>query len=248
MGSGRGSVAYLLEATDPNGVVVATQGGTLQVLRCATLTVSPTATPTSSPTVTVTATATTLPSATATTTRTATATVTATRSPTLTPTPTATRTPTRTATTAPTYTPTATPTPDRGGPQIGNVLAQPQPVDYNSLCPHIFTVQANVSDPSGVKSVVLTYRYHSTDATLKVGPWRTAALAEIEPGLFRARIDISQPSEAPADMVSKQGGDPFYTRGTLDYYLSATDTRGNRANNKAAAVPLTYNSCVIPLQ
>ncbi|MDQ2810014.1 MAG: FecR family protein [Chloroflexota bacterium] len=260
LGSGSGSVAYLLEATDPNGAVVATQGGTLQVLRYATPTVSPTATPTSSPTVTVTATATTFPSATATTTRTATATVTATRSPTRTATPTATprptrsplptRTPTRTATTAPTYTPTATPTPDRGGPQIGNVSAQPHPLDYSSCPGHIFTVQANASDPSGVKGVSLTYRYHSTDSRLQVGPWRTVALTEIKAGLFRTQIDISQKSEAPADMVVTVpgGAKPSYTSGTLDYYLSATDTRGNRANNQTAPVSLIYGSCVIPLQ
>ena len=126
-------------------------------------------------------------------------------------------------------------------------MHDPLSLDYSGSCAYIFTVAANVSDPSGVKAVNLIYRYHSADVRLKAGPWRTRPLAQLEAGLFRTRVDISQKTEAPTDMVFFFQKRAVYTNGTVDYYLSATNAEGNRADSKTVAVSLTHDKCVIPL-
>ena len=248
LSSGSGTIAYQLEAIAPTGVVITTQGGTLQIELCESPTITPTLTP---------------PSPTATDTRGPTVTHTATVTPTRTATPTqprqgptgpttgsvtvtATLTVTRTATLNPgapdqsqvTVTATLSATPIV--PQFYGVGHTPESLDYYVQCNHLLTVRARLSDPSS--QVVLLYRYHSTNADAKPGGEHKVVMTGNSDGGFQVTIDISLPAEAPADMILTPQQKPVYTEGTVDYYILAYSKDGGN-QSRTFTVPLTYGSC-----
>lgn len=119
--------------------------------------------------------------------------------------PTATRTP------AP---PTATlPPPDTSGPQFKNLFHSSP--GYYGGCGGSFTMEAVVTDPSGVASVTFGYRYEGGS----VGGYNVVPGASVGNSTYRVIID----SNAGGQAYSVLGGANGYIR----WYVEARDTFGN---------------------
>lgn len=119
--------------------------------------------------------------------------------------PTATRTP------AP---PTATlPPPDTSGPQFKN-LYHSSPAYYGG-CGGSFTMEAVVTDPSGVASVTFGYRYEGGS----VGGYTVVSGAAVGNSTYRVIIDNNTGNQA----YNVLGGANGYIR----WYVEARDTLGN---------------------
>ena len=122
----------------------------------------------------------------------------------------------------PSPTPTITPVPpDMSGPSISTYSHSPGSISDGSYCsPFVSTVQTQVSDPSGVASVTLFYRYFN-GATL--GKWASLTMS-LKGSAYEATLS------APSLVV---GPGAAY----LEYYIHARDSLGNTSQRPSSSFP-----------
>src|SRR6185436_18462613 len=95
-------------------------------------------------------------------------------------------------------------------PAIDQVAALPDPTFYGGACTKeqaLFTASAAVSDPAGVASVTLFYRYVGSGT---VGAWLTAAMAPAGGNQYTVNVTND------ADEVYKQLGG---ADGIVEFYV-----------------------------
>lgn len=160
----------------------------------------------------------------------------------ITPTPTRTSTPTRTRTPTPTRTatlvPTSTPTRDIVPPSVSG-FASPNPVYYgpcSSTDPTTVTFTGYASDPSGIRTMAVNYRYHPTNAPIAIGPYLSRSMSLISPGVYRYQVNTNTNGEANTYMQGYSG--------TIDFYFTASDAYGNFQNSGVYSISL-YRCFVI---
>ena len=131
----------------------------------------------------------------------------------------------------PSPTPTITPVPlDVSGPSINSYSHNPGSIFDGSYCsPFVSTVQAQVSDPSGVASVTLFYRYFNGAS---LGKWAGIKMS-LKGSAYEATLS------APSGVV---GPGSAY----LEYYIHATDSLGNTSQRPSSSFPqITVDYCLI---
>ncbi len=118
---------------------------------------------------------------------------------------------------------------DSNPPEINNISHTPQEIwNYSTCGPDAFTIQAEVSDPSGVESVQVHLRVVK-DGT--PGAWVTTSMAS-SGNTYQAQVN--------PDLL-KSSMDKY--RGTVEYYLTANDNEGNSAQSSTHSIPV--NDCLI---
>jgi hypothetical protein len=166
--------------------------------------------------------------------------------PTKTPRPGDSQTPTATKTALPSDTPKPSDTPqpsdtpkptdtqpaaDTNPPAIDKVSAAPNPTFYGSSCTKDqaqFTASANVSDPSGVASVTLFYRYGTGGSS---GAWQSAVMSPSGGGQYSVTIF----NNAAAIYAQLGGAD-----GYVEYYVQAQDGLGHTGQSGSPVITLQY--------
>lgn len=114
-------------------------------------------------------------------------------------------------------------------PEITNISHTPQEIwNYSTCGPDTFTIQAEISDPSGIKSVKAHIRVVKDGSP---GSWITTSMS--------ASGDTYQAQISP-DLL-KNSMEKY--RGSVEYYLSAEDDAGNTAQSGTRSIPV--NDCLI---
>jgi hypothetical protein len=157
-----------------------------------------------------------------------------TQAPTASKTPLPSDTPKPSSTAQPSDTPKPTdtqPPADTSPPAIDKVSAAPHPTFYGSSCSKAqpqFTASANVSDPAGVGSVTLFYRYGNNGSA---GAWLSAPMAPSGGGQYAVTIT----NDATAVYAQLSGAD-----GYVEYYVQAQDGLGNSGQLGSPVITLQY--------
>ncbi len=129
--------------------------------------------------------------------------------------------------------PTNTPPPaDTSGPSINKPFGQPNPSAYGGSCAPgetTTTFQANVTDPSGVGSVQIFYRYENGG---KFGGWNAVSASDGGSGNYSASIDNNTGNQAYGVL----GG----VDGMLSWYVLAQDTLGNPTQSGTQGMTIQY--------
>ncbi|MBA3468226.1 MAG: hypothetical protein H0T53_01150 [Herpetosiphonaceae bacterium] len=130
----------------------------------------------------------------------------------------------------PTATPTLVPR-DTTPPTFGRVYASPNEVFYGTCSgqPSRTSLIAEVSDPSGIGSVTVRYRFRSEVSRIPPGAWTTLTLSGGQ-DVYSAVVNVG--GEAYATL---QG-----TNGFLDYEFSASDSVGNSTQSSVLAASVFY--------
>ncbi len=128
--------------------------------------------------------------------------------------------------------PTPTPVPDTTPPSLSGAAASVLTLYYasNACGPTAVEITVKATDPSGIKDVVLRYRY--------VGPayfgvWRTASAASVVGDEFKFSLNVA--NEAISDMQALNG--------TFEYQFIATDKANNSVTSPATPLSITLNYC-----
>lgn len=121
---------------------------------------------------------------------------------------------------------------DTAPPVIAKVGTSAVPAYYTNGCgPNSLSISALVTDPGGVTSVTLQYRYRAASGSV-TGKWRSLPMAPVGGDTYSATLDLTSPVEAYADLA---GVDGF-----IDYVLVARDGIGNEGGTPESAVTLLY--------
>ncbi|MBI5877988.1 MAG: hypothetical protein HZB53_10070 [Chloroflexi bacterium] len=161
--------------------------------------------------------------------------------PTLTRPPTHTRTNTPHATDTPTRTPTVTPTLDHAPPTITNMAVSPTALTYSCGGSGNVTITANVSDASTLSSVTAYSAYWRSGASSAASP-----LASTPMQFFLVNLPGSPPRSwwggtiDASDSAYYLGG----SNGWLQYYIGATDNKGNTGYTPAGWIAITGYACI----
>ena len=129
-------------------------------------------------------------------------------------------------------TPTFTPLPpaDMSGPSI-KPSASPNPASYGGSCSGgtVVSLNAFVSDPSGISNVQIWYRYESGGT---IGGWWSLPVTDSGGDNYSASLDNNAGNQA----YNTLGGIDGYVR----WYVLATDRASNTANSGDQLVTLQY--------
>jgi hypothetical protein len=124
---------------------------------------------------------------------------------------------------------------DKDPPNISQITAQPDPVIYNSPQYPSLRIEATVTDPSGVASVRVRYRFETnTDA----GPFRVLDMQPIGGDRYVATPNIYGDSDAYKPILGSSG--------RIDYEIEATDKFGNRDSSNPQTVEANYEAPTPP--
>lgn len=144
---------------------------------------------------------------------------------------------TATGTSSSTAMPSATPTAGATAPPliIGAATASPNPAFYGATaCGNVahnaITISAGADGGTGPLTVMLRYRYVSSNGKLPAGAYHTAAMALQKGDVYATTIDLSM--EPYADL---QG-----TSGTLEYQVLVTDASNTTIGTKTQVAALQY--------
>jgi hypothetical protein len=133
--------------------------------------------------------------------------------------------------TQPTPTPIPpSPTPvDTAGPDISGISESADPIAWPPNCPRReVTISANITDPSGVTAAKLTYRVVEGS---KQGSWQAINMSQAG-GRYSATVT--------AQDLQRSLNPPVQTQATLQYYIQAFDTLGNRSESGTGTVTVEY--------
>jgi uncharacterized protein YraI len=127
--------------------------------------------------------------------------------------------------------PTPTPIPDTAVPTVTDITTSANTVYYFQGCgPNSVEISAKVTDPSGVKSVTLRYRYVGP---AYFGQWRTLAPTSSANDVYKFMVNVG--NEAQTDLQALNG--------TMEYQFIAVDNRDNSGTLPAAPLSITVNYC-----
>jgi hypothetical protein len=238
MALGGWGIRYFLPQPTPTPTPTVTLTSTLMPTATLTGTPTPTVTPSNTPTPTFTPTDTPTPTSTPTDTPTPTSTPTPTDTPTPTATPTTTPTDTPTPTEKPTFTPTPTitptptATPDTTGPTISGITESDDPIYSSPPCdPNQVTIRASVVDPSGVSGATLMYRV--VDGS-RQGGMEDLTMTQTGTDTYEATVGSDQLKDSLNPPLSSM------VAATLEYYIQAYDSKGNRSDSPIGTVIVNY--------
>jgi PKD repeat protein len=121
---------------------------------------------------------------------------------------------------------------DRTAPKITKVSADPDPFVASGECNvnDKMTIQGAVSDPSGVASVTLHYRYKDGDPKIGATSWRTVPMSAGGGDVYAATINVG-------DELRKQLKIKY---STIEYFLTATDKAGNSDDSQAKTTEIWW--------
>ncbi|MBN1312762.1 MAG: FHA domain-containing protein [Anaerolineae bacterium] len=120
---------------------------------------------------------------------------------------------------------------DTLAPVIESVEHVPGALGYGEYCPdeeRQFTIQARVSDDSGIGVVTLVYTFYAGTGE-QVGDQRTVEMVEVRPGLYAATV--------PTNVALEEGYSS--AEGEVRYIIIAIDTAGNQSDSgQPRAIPI----------
>ncbi len=109
------------------------------------------------------------------------------------------------------------PTPDVQGPNIAAISKSVESIYDGTTCGVASnTINASITDPSGVSEVVLWYRA-SKNSPAKTGEWRSIAMTKTSGNSYQALLGVTQLTSSLT----------LYTDGTVEFYIIAKDGIGN---------------------
>jgi hypothetical protein len=120
---------------------------------------------------------------------------------------------------------------DTTPPAISGVKPNSSMLTYPSACsgyPNTLTVAASVTDPSGVASVQLYYRYVPSKGT--ASNWNAVTMSPLGGGSYSGTVNVGSQAYTPLG-----GGN-----GNVEYYVSARDNPGNSGNSSTSSVIIQY--------
>jgi hypothetical protein len=123
---------------------------------------------------------------------------------------------------------------DTEGPSVQRVADSPDPMRWPSGCiPSETTVQAYVTDESGVAAVKVVYRVvRGTE-----GSWQSKSMSQVQTNMYSATINAS---DLELSMKEPAGAEQ---NGTLEYRVQAFDVSGNSTSSATNTVTIMH--CVI---